>query len=502
MSGTTSGDGATLAYGLTAGGFVRMRLPEIRRSIFDTLNATTGDVFDETPNSFMGQIVNVFAEREAALWELLELVYLSRFPVTAFGQSLDLAVSFSGVRRLQDTPSRAPLILFGAQGTIVPQGSVVESTFLPEGLTRNPQFRLVSGAVITRDDLAHLELAIPATVTAGRQYLIRWNGQSVLTAANSGETATQIASLLATTLAGLGAEATASAAVITITGPSPFAASWSDTVSLVRTGSPAIAEATEGGAVAAPIGSLTRIITPVGGWDSVTNAFPATLGLGREDDSLLRGRYATGVFRLGAGVMPSIDANIRNDIPGILFAKTYENNTAVTDAEGRLPHSIELVADGGDSAAIGVRLFTLKGAGIQTNGNTLVNVMDVDGFKHPVRFTRPAPVYLYIRAQVVPDPEAAVPGDLDERVRNALYEFGTTLTVGEDVRLQHFAAHALRKDEAGNPVIPGIARLNLTLTSRTTLGPAPPTGEYTAADLSIGVRNRAAFDLTRVTVFR
>src|SRR5690349_21710010 len=147
MSDTTT-DSATLAYGLTPGGFVRMRLPEIQRAIFDDLAAATGEPWDETPNSFMGQLVAVFAEREAALWELLEQVYLSAYPVTASGQSLDLATSYAGVRRLQDSRSRVPVILFGTQGTVVPQGSIIESTELPPGFTRPPRFQLIAGVAI------------------------------------------------------------------------------------------------------------------------------------------------------------------------------------------------------------------------------------------------------------------------------------------------------------------------------------------------------------------
>src|SRR4051812_37179632 len=95
----------SLTYGLNSGGFVRMRLPEIRQLILSQLKIRTGYDFDDSPDSFTGQLIAVFSEELARLWEQAELTYLSPYPITAQGIPLDLAVSYAGVRRLE--PARS-----------------------------------------------------------------------------------------------------------------------------------------------------------------------------------------------------------------------------------------------------------------------------------------------------------------------------------------------------------------------------------------------------------
>jgi len=278
-------------------------------------------------------------------------------------------------------------------------------------------------------------------------------------------------------------------------------------------GTPGIAECTTGGAIPAPANSLTRIVTPQAGWSGVNNPAPAVPGTNRETDADLRLRYASGVFRLGAGVLPAIDANVRNDIPGVVFAKTYENTGDTADLDGRPPHSIELVVDGGDDDAIAIKLFTVKGAGITAHGNTTITVRDVDGFLHPVKFSRPVLSYTWLRVQRVADTEApiAMPGDVDERIKQAVmtwanggtyydYKAGADVTilpqafVGANLMLQHIAAHILRS-------VPGLARVNVTAFAQAAASPAPVVASYGTTDIAMGYKQRAALDPTRITVF-
>ena len=490
MSGTAS---STLAYGLTEGGFVRMRLPEIRRTIFDDLNSATGRVWDESPDSLIGQIVNVVAEREAAVWELVEQVYLSAYPVSAFGQSLDMAVSYAGVRRLQGAPSRVTVHLTGTQGTIVAQGSEIESTYLPEGSSALPRFRLVSSVAIGRDALAFLELAVPASVPVGAVYTVRHNSLTATATAITGDTSASIASRLAGFLVSSGAVATNFGDRVRLSGPVPFSSGWSDTMSLVTMASPGVAEATENGPTPAPVGSLTRIVVPQAGWASVTNPEAAVLGEIQEDDAQLRRRYSTGVYRLGAGVLPSIQANVLNDVPGVTYARAFENPTDLTDADGRPPHSVELVVEGGDPGQVAQMLFRVKGAGIASFGNDFVTVRDVDGFGHVVRFSRPVPVYVWLRIRPFTSAEETVTGNLASAIQDAVVGFGSLLTVGQDVHLQRLAAAVLAATT-------GLARLEITVATGPQGGSGPAATSFGTADLAIGPRERASFTQGRISI--
>ncbi|EHL99393.1 hypothetical protein HMPREF9946_03155 [Acetobacteraceae bacterium AT-5844] len=480
----------TLTYGLGPGGLVRMRLPEIRRSIFDELRARIGQPFDETPDSLSGQFVSIFSEREAALWELVQAVWLAAYPATATGLSLDYAVSYAGVTRIQPSRSSARVILIGAQGTTVPIGSIIESTYLPAGQAVPARFSTTADTVITRDDVAYLALRALNAPPTGTTYTVTYNGSTVSYTTVSGDTGTHVTLALKADIETLGGTAISNGQNLVITSQTTFQADWSATWTLTALGSPATAEALNTGPIEAPAESLTRIISVTPGWSAVRQPSAATLGTNLETDEELRARYATGVYRLGAGTVPSIRANLEQDIAGLASLAVYENTTNVTDADGRPPHSVEVVIEGGDDEAISAALYRLKPAGIRAYGNTLVPYTDDTGFQHQIAISRPEDQIVWLRATLTTTSEETVPGDVAARARRALVEAGSALGVGEDVFLQRIASAVF-------DATTGVAAVELeAVVSATT--PAP--GDYTSNDIAIGPRQRARFALDRTTV--
>jgi uncharacterized phage protein gp47/JayE len=480
----------TLTYGLTAGGLVRMRLPEIRRAIFDDLRVRTGQTFDETPDSLSGQFVAVFAEREAALWELLEATYLAAYPATATGVSLDYAVSYSGVTRIQPSYSTARVLLFGTQGTLVEIGSIVESTYLAEGEASPARFATTSDTVITRDQAANILFNVPATVNTGDVFSVTYNGSTVSQTAQTGNSATFIATNLASQLVALGATVSTGGAAFRIVSNTSFSATWSANLTVTQLASQATVEALDTGQIAAPAGSLTRIVTVTPGWSSVQQPQDATLGTLLESDEDLRARYKTGVYRLGAATLPSIQANLQQDIAGLTSVTVYENSGDTTDGDGRPPHSVEVVVEGGDAAQIARRIYMLKAAGITAYGNTSGTVVDDTGYVHTIGFSRPVQQLVWLKAVLTTTTEEPVPGDVAERARQAMVAAGNDLEVGEDVLLQRIAASVFAATT-------GVARVTLTaVVSATT----PAAGAYLGSDIAIGPRQRAAFSAARTQV--
>jgi len=115
-----------MAYGVTPEGFVAKRLEDIKTEIDEKLRATFGKGVDLDERSPFGQFRAIFAEREAAVWELAEQVHNSQYPSTAEGASLDNVVSITGTVRETPTKSRViGAILYGVEGTVIPAGSTV-----------------------------------------------------------------------------------------------------------------------------------------------------------------------------------------------------------------------------------------------------------------------------------------------------------------------------------------------------------------------------------------
>lgn len=475
-------------YGLTSSGFLRKRMAEIRRELFDDLRDRTGIVWDETPDSLVGQTVAVFAERVAALWELAEAAYLAAYPVTAEGAALDLAASYSGVRRVQASASTAAAVFYGRQGAVVPVGSAVDGTALADGAIRPPRFRLDDDVVISRDAVADLVLTVPdgpereiysITVNGSRAEVIRL-----------GDTPEALARVLGVLLTGFGLDGSFSGREVRLRSETPLSVSWSPNLTLTTLGSPGTLVAEDEGPVSAAAGTLTGMPEPVTGWEAVSNPRPALPGTLRETDVELRRRYDFGVYRLGAATLPSLRANLLQDIEGVTSVAVYENASGVQDSEGRPAHSFEAVVEGGEAQDVAEKLFLLKPAGIQAFGNTARTTRDDTGFPHEIRFSRPEPVRVWLRATLSTTTEETVPGDVAARAAAALAAAGNALQVGQDVLLQRISAAVFAATS-------GVARVDLT--AATTGGDAIPT-DYRANDILIGPRQRASFDVSRVSV--
>lgn len=471
-----------------------MRLPEIKRAIFDDLAARTGIVFDESPDSLIGQFVSIFAEREAAHWEREEALFLAPYPATApDGAAMDLAVSYAGVRRLQPAATEARVVLYGAPGTAVPARSEIESTApTPDG-ARPPRFRLVEDVAISGAIAALMTVSVPAQPAVGAVYWFDWNGIRANTVAQSGATGGSVAAALRDALNAVGATATASGTDVTVTSAGAFSGAVSDTLVLKSVGSPGRAAAVVPGPLEVPAGALSRIATPVAGWDSVSNPARAVPGRLTETTADLRQRYALGVFRLGAGTQPSIFANLQQDIAGLLSLAVFENNTDAVDADGRPPHSIEVVAEGGDDVHIARRIYELKAAGIDAFGNTTRQVSGADGRLHTIRFSRPEGRDVWLLLTLLQTNEEVVPGDQAARAIEAIVAAGNRLQPGQDVLLQRLGAAVFNATT-------GVARATVRAVALPPNSPPPSPGAYATADIAIGPRRKALFSLARTAI--
>lgn len=117
-----------MSFGLTVLGLQIKRQSDIIAEIQSSLRSALGQNINLLPASVFGQLVGIFSEREALIWELVEDVYLSQYPNSAEGASLDNILALSGLKRLPATPSRVPApnqVLLGAPGTFIPAGSVI-----------------------------------------------------------------------------------------------------------------------------------------------------------------------------------------------------------------------------------------------------------------------------------------------------------------------------------------------------------------------------------------
>lgn len=146
-------------------------------------------------------------------------------------------------------------------------------------------------------------------------------------------------------------------------------------------------------------GTLTRILTPTLGWQTVTNAAAATPGAPVELDAALRRRQSVSTALPAQSVLDAIIGAV-GDVAGVVRFKGYENDTDAPDADGLPEHSIALVVQGGDATDIATTIMLKKTPGAYTYGTTVVPLADQKGVPITIRFFRLTEVAIKVEVTI------------------------------------------------------------------------------------------------------
>ena len=187
----------------------------------------------------------------------------------------------------------------------------------------------------------------------------------------------------------------------------------------------ATATCTTNGATAASIGTITRIVDTVGGWQKVTNPTVATVGTNRQNDSSLRLERAKAVSRPGNAQVDNMLGEIFA-VEGVRRAIVLENDTDVTDANGLPEHSIAPIVDGGSNEDIAKAIFRKKNPGCKLHAAgtsvTVSNVFDLyPSNARDITFSRPNYVDMTISVTIQND--GTLPNDTADRVKQAIVDY-------------------------------------------------------------------------------
>jgi hypothetical protein len=185
------------------------------------------------------------------------------------------------------------------------------------------------------------------------------------------------------------------------------------------------ATCTVNGATQASIGTLTRIVSTIGGWQTVTNATVATPGTNVQNDSSLRLERAKSVSRPGSNQVDNMLGEIFA-VDGVRRAIILENDTDVTDANGLPEHSVAPIVDGGTDADVALAIFRKKNPGCKLHAaGTPVTVVDVydkyESNKKDITFSRPTYVDMIVNVTVQND--GSLPGNTDELITQAILDY-------------------------------------------------------------------------------
>jgi uncharacterized phage protein gp47/JayE len=185
---------------------------------------------------------------------------------------------------------------------------------------------------------------------------------------------------------------------------------------------------TSEGAVSAAPGTLTVILTPTLGWQTVTNAESAAPGQPVESDPALRTRQSESTALAAQTITEAIFAAV-DAVPGVSRIKLYENDTDATDGDGLPAHSISIVALGGDAQTIATTIARQK-AGTGTHGSISELVVDQNGVPTTINFNPLSLVPISIAITV--KPLTGYSSAIGDSIKQAAAAFVNGLDIGED----------------------------------------------------------------------
>lgn len=477
-------------YGLTANGFIRKRLPEIKTTLENAFKAKFGNSLNVNPDSMAGIQIGIIAAALDELWELAEGTYNSQYPSSADGISLARGAELVGVVQLGATYTTIIAAALGTEGTVLPIGQIVK--------VANTSYLFSSTEQITITRLAAIKLKISVNqVLNSTLYTVFINNTKAEITSDSSATAAEIVTALVAAL-------TALSEPITVTNNNdntfyiesddlitPFSGAVDSKLTIAETWTNVNFQSQVKGAIVVTEETLTDIQTPINGWSQVTNFIEGSTGRNIETDTALRIRRRDSVRIVGAATDEAIRARLKQQVPGVKEALIFSNRTLTIDIDGRPPKSFEAVVDGGEDADIALKLWQVEPSGIETYGNVTEIVIDSEGNEQVIKFSRAVPVYLWVRITLTLIGDGSLfPDDGAAAIQAAVLAQGATADIGDDVYYETFYCAIFQT--------PGVASAVIELATSAT--PEGPPGAYSSANVAINERQRAEFDLSRIEI--
>ena len=411
---------------VTSTGLNRKTLQELRLEFENKFKQVFGVAFETAVDSPNGLLISQLALSYNDLWELAQEIYSSLDPNQAVGAALDARAAFNGVSRKPALPCTVDAILYtSGDSATIPAGSLAKRQ------RGNLNFSLDETVTISRASCDEL-LIVDNGSAKNTEYVFHFTFGDV-TLNNS--TGASNLSVLRTAVNSAGGSATltdrglivrmSNSSSVGITGamPSDF---------IIQSGANGKFTAVESGYQTCEIGELDTIAVGVSGWNSVYNYVSGDPGEDMESDESLRVRRAAAArVRKSRATDPAIEAALL-DVRGVTSALVKSNRGFATDSDGIPGKSFNSLVIGGNDNEIAQCIYENQPAGIQSYGNTSVNITDSHGIEQQISFSRPTPVYLWVKVTYSLYDEEAFPGQ--DVVKDALVEWAEKeYTLGKDI---------------------------------------------------------------------
>lgn len=427
-------------YGVTDKGFVLKRYDEILKDLQSSVSNALGfDVSQNRQSMLNAALLVPFADKIASLWETAQESYYAKYPSTATGVNLDNACQYANVTRESNRRTEYIIHATAVDGTVIPKNSIVATT-------TNPQINLKCAAEteVSRSKCHAATIKLVSSTITG-SYQVQLNAKMYAYTAKTTDTAVSVLKGLKELLDdATGYEITVdeSNVLLTITDTesetreNEIVLSNNLTTETVVGCVPYLTD--DYGEIELQTGCVTNIVSNVTGLKAVVNVVDPDLGRLQESDTELRLSYIGKRYNSASAQAEAIESYLLSEVDDTKAVRVYENATDVIDSEGRPPHSIEVLVDGGNDGAIAKAILMKKSGGIYTYGDVRTDVLGKYGDVINIGFNRPEQVYAWIKVEITQG-SVSIASEYEDIIKDIIIDT-KDMTIGDSFLSQNYIA--------------------------------------------------------------
>ena len=484
----------TISYGVNDTGFAIKSFQVLQSEIQTDFQSMFGNTVDISTNSPEGQIINNFALKLATVWELLLSIVSMMNPDSAEGAALDTLCGANGIIRRGNVAAQVPVCHYGTVSTSIPAGTLVRDSLLNT-------YALISTIVIGTSVVADAYITCPTPAEADFSVIL--NSITITYSASPGDSAYVIYTNLMNLINAtpnidniIYAFIDISTSLLRIQaidgGFTPFTLSVAAGLTITKYGTPGNYACTVAGFLQPLANDITTIVNPIVGLTTIDNLVGGEAGSNAETDEQLRVRRLLDITSQSGCSDGAMATALPGLVSGITYCSVTSNKTDSTDTFNRPPHSVEVSVLGGDPTLIAQAIWQIAPAGIATYGNESIVILDSNGDSQTIYFTRPQPVYIWVRMTITHSTKIELPVDAAAAIQTAIMNWSTTNSqVNEDVIVQNLFSPTYS--------VPGIATVNTLEIGSSVVEATPPAG-YAYSNITINARQLPVYEAAHISV--
>lgn len=480
-----------MEYGLTDNGFIVKPFEKILEEQKADFKTIFGDDIDLSVESVAGAYCYNQSIKIAQLWELLGGLYASTDVNSATSVYLDRLATFLNVERNPASKTTVAVALWGNNGTNIPAGNITKDE-------NSNQYLLRTATSISKNNAVGIVIKI-LSKDEDDVFTFTINGTSITYTAGASETKktikTALKNAIETAFPNTYIFDNADDDILKFhlsagTGSDVFVITTDETLEIKKVATIGTYDCSVAGAVYVGTEQLNQVVTKINGLDSVINYIQGETGKDVEDDDTFRIAIKTRQ-KNASGNEIAIENAIRK-LDDVEYVRVYSNREITTDSEGRPPKCYEAVVIGGDDQKIADTIFDVGPAGVQPYGNIEKTVIDSEGFSWTVGFSRPVNKYIWMKIEYALNSEEIANNDIENSIKNNIVDWAeNNLEIGIDLIFQKLFTPIYKVNGLKDVVIKIAVTDNLI---------EPSAGDYAVGDVTIGERELALVDASRIAV--